>query len=177
MIITYKGMTPVIRRGALILPETMLIGDVEIGPDASIWFHSVLRGDIHYIRIGKKTNLQDGVLVHTGYGTFPALVGDGVTIGHGAIIHGTEIRNNCLIGMGAKLLNGSLVEEGAIVAAGAVVKENFTVPSRNLVAGVPAKIIREVIEEEYQNILESADHYHELAQSYKGESDASLYTH
>jgi gamma-carbonic anhydrase len=177
MIITHKGITPIIHPGAFVLPETILIGDVEIGKDSSVWFRSVLRGDIHYIRIGKKSNLQDGVLVHTGYGKHPALVGDYVTIGHAAVIHGTEIRNHCLIGMGALLLNGSLIEEGAIVAAGAVVRENFTVPSRTLAAGVPAKIIREVSDEEYKNIVESAGHYHELAQTYKGDRDASIYTH
>ncbi len=166
MIIAHNEIKPVLHPHALILPETTLIGDVIVGEYSSVWFRSVLRGDIHYIRIGKNSNLQDGVLVHTGTGVYPALVGDNVTIGHGAIIHGTDIRNNVLIGMGALLLNGSIVEKGAVVAAGAVVREHFTVPARTMVAGVPAKVIRDVSDAEYEKILESADHYRELAQTY-----------
>jgi carbonic anhydrase/acetyltransferase-like protein (isoleucine patch superfamily) len=166
MIIIHHGVKPVIHPKTILLPETTLIGDIKIGEYSSVWFRSVLRGDIHYIRIGKNSNLQDGVLVHTGTGEYPALVGDDVTIGHGAIIHGTDIRDRVLIGMGAMLLNGSVVEEGSIVAAGAVVREHFTVPARTLVAGVPAKVIRDVTDKEYEKILNSAHHYRELAKSY-----------
>jgi len=166
MIITYKEITPAIHSNALILPETTLIGDVEIDEDSSVWFRSVLRGDIHYIRIGRNSNLQDGTIVHTGFGIYPALVGDNVTIGHGALIHGTDIKDSVLIGMGAILLNGSVVNKGSIVAAGALIRENFVVPPRTLAAGVPAKIIRDVTDEEYDAILKSADHYHELAKTY-----------
>ncbi|MDD3807427.1 MAG: gamma carbonic anhydrase family protein [Candidatus Marinimicrobia bacterium] len=166
MILPHHSLKPSIHPKAFILPETTLIGDVTIGEASSIWFQSVLRGDIHFIRIGKRSNLQDGVLVHTGYSKYPTIIGDDVTIGHRAIIHGTEIQNTVLIGMGAILLNGSLIEEGAIVAAGAVVRENFTVPSRTMVAGIPAKVIREVSDEEYQKIKQSADHYCLLAETY-----------
>ena len=166
MIITYKGMNPKIHKNAVIMPETTLIGDVEIGENSSVWFRSIVRGDIHYIRIGCNSNLQDGVIVHTGFGIYPALVGDNVTAGHGAFIHGTDIKDNVLIGMGAILLNGSVVNEGSIVAAGALIRENFIVPSRSMVAGVPAKVIRDVTDEEYDAILKSADRYRELAKTY-----------
>lgn len=166
MIITFKGKTPDVHSNAFILPETTLIGDVKIGENSSIWFKSILRGDIHFIRIGQNSNIQDGTIVHTGFGIYPALVGDNVTIGHGALIHGTDIKDCVLIGMGAILLNGSVVNEGSIVAAGALVRENFVVPPRTMVAGVPAKIVREITDEEYESILESADHYYELAKTH-----------
>jgi len=166
MIISYKGKTPNIHSKAFILPEATLIGDVEIGKNSSVWFKSILRGDIHYIRIGQNSNLQDGTIVHTGFGIYPALVGDNVTIGHGALIHGTDIKDCVLIGMGAVLLNGSVVNKGSIVAAGALIRENFVVPTRTMVAGVPAKIVREITDEEYESILKPAIHYNELARTY-----------
>jgi carbonic anhydrase/acetyltransferase-like protein (isoleucine patch superfamily) len=166
MIYNYLNDYPQIDDTAIYFENVTLVGRLQIGAKTNIWFNSVLRADINFIRIGEMTNLQDGVIVHVDH-DFPTIIGDGVTIGHGAIIHGCELKSNCLIGMGSTILNGASVEEGAIVAAGALVKEGFTVPARTLVAGVPAKIIRPVSDLEYEAILNSAIHYYKTALKYR----------
>jgi len=158
MIISYKGRSPVIAPSAFIAASADLIGDVEIGANASIWFQTVLRGDIEPIRIGENSNLQDGTVVHTLLGS-PTLVGKWVTVGHRAVLHGCTIEDHCLIGMGAILLNNARVGEGSIIAAGALVPENAVVPAHSLYMGVPAQFRRQLGAAEQRFIDAHATHY------------------
>src|SRR5215471_13494470 len=131
MIMTYKGRTPRVAASAYIAETADVIGDVEIGENSSIWFGAVLRGDIEPIRVGANSNIQDGSVVHTMLGS-PVTVGDWVTVGHRVVLHGCQIEDHCLIGMGAILLNNARVGEGSIVAAGALVLEGTVIPPRSL---------------------------------------------
>ncbi len=140
-------------------------GDVELGEDVSVWFGCVIRGDDAPIRIGARTNIQDGCVVHCDTGC-PQVIGAGCTIGHGAILHGVKIGDGVLVGMGATILGGARIGDGAVVAAGALVKENYEVPPRMLVAGVPARVVREVTEKELAFMRHSIPHYIETARSY-----------
>src|SRR5215831_4437388 len=151
MILTYAERIPRIAASAYIADSADVIGDVEIGENTSIWFTAVLRGDIEPIRIGANSNIQDGSVVHTMIGS-PVVVGDWVTVGHRAILHGCTIEDNCLIGMGAILLNDVRVGEGSIIAAGALVPEKTVVPPRSLYLGVPARFKRELKESDQQFI-------------------------
>ncbi len=139
-----------------------IIGDVRFGENVSVWFGSVLRADINYIQIGNYSNIQDLTVVHLTE-DLPVIIGDYVTVGHRALIHGCEIGNNVLIGMGAIILDRAKIGNNCIVAAGSVIKEGMVVPDNTLVAGVPAKIKREVTEEEVKLLKESALHYVEYA--------------
>lgn len=163
----YRSFTPCFSEPkGFIAPTAKIIGHVEVGEETSIWFHAVIRGDVMPIKIGRRTNIQDHSLLHGTTGKFGVEVGDEVTIGHRAIIHGATILSRVLIGMGAIILDGAVVEEGAIVAAGAVVPPHMKVPPRKLVAGVPARIIRDVSEEEWEGILRSSERYFELSKEY-----------
>jgi carbonic anhydrase/acetyltransferase-like protein (isoleucine patch superfamily) len=163
---THHGVLPKIDPTAFVAAGAWLIGDVEIGVLASIWFNAVLRGDINNIRVGARSNVQDGCVVHV-TNQLPALIGDDVTVGHKAMIHGCTIGNASLIGMNAVVLDNARVGNYAIVAAGSVVRENFVVPDGTLVAGVPARVVRDVTEEERASLLTSARHYIEYARSFK----------
>jgi len=143
-----------------------VIGDVEVGEDASVWFNAVLRGDINVIRVGRRTNVQDGAVVHVTR-ELPAIIGDDVTVGHKAMIHGCRIENACLVGMNAAVLDRAVVGPFAVVAAGSVVKEGFVVPEGMLVAGVPARIVRPLTDEERAFLLQSARNYITYARSYR----------
>ena len=143
-----------------------VIGDVEVGEDASVWFNAVLRGDINVIRVGNRTNVQDGAVVHVTR-ELPAIIGDDVTVGHKAMIHGCRIENACLVGMNAAVLDRAVVGPFAVVAAGSVVKEGFVVPEGMLVAGVPARIVRPLTDEERAFLLQSARNYIAYARSYR----------
>ncbi len=143
----------------------MVIGDVRLGEDASVWFNAVLRGDINTITIGDRSNVQDGVVAHVTR-RLPVLIGNDVTIGHLAMIHGCTLGDRCLIGMNAVILDGATIGPDAMVAAGSVVRENFVVPSGVLVAGVPARIARDLTPEERLALLRSAEHYVAYARSY-----------
>jgi carbonic anhydrase/acetyltransferase-like protein (isoleucine patch superfamily) len=136
-----------------------VIGDVEIGEESSVWMCAVVRGDVHSIRIGRRSNLQDGVVVHAMNGSHPTVVGDSVTIGHGALVHGCTIEQQCLIGMGSILLNGAHVGAGSIVAAGTLLAENMRVPPKSLVMGSPGKVKRLLTQAEAAEILAYADRY------------------
>ena len=159
MIKKYLNESPRIDKSAFIEESAQIIGDVEIGANSSIWFNAVVRGDVNYIRIGEKTNIQDGSILHVTLNKFPLYIGNRVTVGHGAILHGCQIEDDTLIGLGAKILDGALVESFSMVAAGSVVKQGFKVPSGYLVAGVPAKVIRPLSDEEKEKIKISADNY------------------
>jgi carbonic anhydrase/acetyltransferase-like protein (isoleucine patch superfamily) len=149
---------PVIAPDVFVAPDAVIIGDVEIGAGSSIWFGCVLRGDIGPIRIGERTNLQEGVIVHLDEGA-PTIIGDDVTIGHGAIIHGARIGDGSQIGMGAIVLSFVTIGEASMVAAGAVVPERAKIPSGAVAMGIPAKLRRDVTDEERADLLERADTY------------------
>ncbi len=165
LLIPFNGKTPRVHPDAFVAPTATLIGDVHVGAGASIWFGAVLRGDMDRIEIGEGSNLQDNVVVHTDTGT-PAIVGKNVGVGHLALIHGTNVHEGSLIGMGAKLLNRSVIGAGAFVAAGALVLEGQEVPAGHLVAGVPAKDRGEMNPELKQRVRENAFRYQELSAQY-----------
>ncbi len=148
----YQGKEPRLGKGVFLAGNCALIGDIELGDDVSIWFGAVLRGDINYIRIGPRTNIQDNAVVHVEQGTGPTIVGEEVTIGHMAVIHGCTIQRGALIGIGAKVLSHATIGEYSLVAAGSVVQEGMDVPPRTLVAGVPARIKRELKPEELERM-------------------------
>ena len=159
MLRSYRGRLPVVHPSAFIDDSAQVIGDVEIGEESSVWMMVVVRGDVHRIRIGRRTNVQDGTVVHVMKNTHPTTIGDEVTIGHAAVIHGCTIEDRCLIGMGAILLNGSHIGSGSIVAAGALVPERMQIPAGSLVMGSPAKVRRPVVEREAADIQMLADRY------------------
>jgi carbonic anhydrase/acetyltransferase-like protein (isoleucine patch superfamily) len=144
---------------AFVDASAQVIGDVEIGEESSVWMCAVIRGDVHWIKVGKRTSIQDGTIVHAMTGTHPTRIGDNVTIGHAAVVHGCTIEDQCLIGMGAILLNGSQVGAGSIVAAGALVVEGQKVPPRSLVMGTPGKVKRLLTQAEVADIRLYADRY------------------
>lgn len=159
MLRPYRGVSPRVHPSAFIDDSAQVIGDVEIGDESSVWMCAVLRGDVHRIRIGRRTNVQDGAVVHGMTGTHPTTIGDNVTIGHGAIVHGCTIEDQCLIGMGAILLNGAHVGAGSIVAAGTLLVEGMKVPAKSLVMGSPGKVKRLLTHAETADILAYADRY------------------
>ena len=153
------------RGEALVASTAVLTGDVVLGRAASVWYGCVLRGDLARIAVGEMTNVQDGVVLHADTDV-PNDIGAWVTIGHRAMVHGRRVGDGCLIGIGAVILGGAEIGEGCIVAAGAVVKENFVVPPRSLVAGVPAKVVRTLTDEEVARIAGSADGYVKKVRQY-----------
>lgn len=163
----FNGIEPEIAPSAFVAPTATLIGNVVIGDGASVWFGSVLRGDLDRIRVGKGTNIQDLTVCHTDAG-LPLTIGSGVTVGHRCVLHGCIIEDDCLIGMGAIIMNGAEVGRGSVVAAGATVLEKTVIPPFSLVAGVPGKIKRTFSEAEIiPKILEAARDYQELAAKYR----------
>ena len=167
MIYTFNGKTPIIPLSAYLAPSVDIIGDVILGDEASLWFGTVVRGDMHHIRIGRRTNVQDNCTIHVTTDIYPAVLGDEVTVGHNAIIHGCVIANRCLIGMGAVIMDGVEIGEGSLIAAGAVISPGTVVPPRSLFAGVPGKQRREVTDAEYDEIIERAQHYIDFSRQYK----------
>ena len=159
MIRPYRNGMPVVHPTAFVDESAQVIGDVEIGAECSVWMNAVVRGDVNTIRIGRRTNVQDGTVIHVMRETHPTAVGDDVTIGHGAIVHGCTVSNRVLVGMGAILLNGSTIGEDTIVAAGSLVTEGAVIPARSLVMGSPARVKRPLTDEEVRLVLESADNY------------------
>ncbi|MEK6649337.1 MAG: gamma carbonic anhydrase family protein [Bacteroidota bacterium] len=165
--ITFGGRRPRLDPTVFVAAGAQVIGDVEIGAGSSVWFGSVIRGDVHWIRIGERTNIQDLSVLHVTTGTAPLQVGSDVTVGHRAILHGCTVEDGSLIGMGAIVLDGARIGSGALVAAGAVVSAGYRVPPATLVAGVPATVKRSLRPDEVEGILRSAQHYRELAQVYQ----------
>lgn len=155
----YRGAFPKIHPSVYLSENVYIIGDVEIGEDSSVWFGSVIRGDVNYIRIGRRTNIQDNSVIHVTHDTHPTIVGDKVTVGHRVVLHGCVLGNNILVGMGAVIMDGVEIEDYVLVGAGALVTPNKKIPSGVLVAGVPAKIVRDLKEEEIRLIEESAENY------------------
>ena len=166
MLKPYMGKLPAIAKSAFVEESAQVIGDVEIGEDSSVWFNAVVRGDVNYIRIGDRTNIQDASVVHVTYKTHPTVIGDDVTIGHSVTIHGCTVRSRTLIGMGAVILDGATIESDCIIAAGALVTEGKKIPSGSLAIGVPAKPVRELTEEERAMLLKSARNYIDYKNNY-----------
>jgi carbonic anhydrase/acetyltransferase-like protein (isoleucine patch superfamily) len=166
-IITYKGITPKIDPSVFIADGVYIIGDVEIGKDSSVWFNTVIRGDVNFIRIGERTNIQDNTVVHVTNKKFPTHIGSNVTIGHSAVIHACTIQDFSLIGMGAVILDDANIGKYSLVAAGAVVPMGMQVPEGVLAAGVPAKIIRPLTEEERTFLIQSAQNYIDYVATYR----------
>jgi carbonic anhydrase/acetyltransferase-like protein (isoleucine patch superfamily) len=158
-IFPYKNLLPKLHETVFLASGVKIIGNVEIGACSSVWYNSVIRGDIHYIKIGTDTNIQDCSMLHVTHDKYPVNIGNKVTIGHSVKLHGCTLNDLCLIGIGAVLLDGSIVEENAMVAAGAVVPPGFVVPSRKLVAGIPAKIVRDLTTKEIAEFEVTAEKY------------------
>jgi carbonic anhydrase/acetyltransferase-like protein (isoleucine patch superfamily) len=159
MLRPYRGQMPRVHPTAYIDSSAQVVGDVEIGEESSVWMAVVIRGDVNRIHIGRRSNVQDGTVVHVMKDTHATTIGDHVTIGHAAVIHGCTIEDRCLIGMGAILLNGARIGEGSIVAAGTLVVEGMVVPPRSLVMGSPGKVKRALTDAEVAGIQTYADRY------------------
>jgi carbonic anhydrase/acetyltransferase-like protein (isoleucine patch superfamily) len=169
MIRSYRGRLPQIAASAYIDPDAVVIGDVSIGELSSVWPCVVIRGDVNWIRIGARTNIQDGSVLHVMRDTHPLQLGDAVTIGHGVILHGCTIESRVLIGMGSVLLNGAKIGEGSIVAAGTLVPEGTIVPPGSLFMGHPGKFRRSLTHEDQASIDAYAARYVEYSDAYKAE--------
>lgn len=166
MIVAYQGISPKVHDTVFMAPGASIVGDVEIGARCSVWFNAVIRGDVNTIRIGEETNIQDNAVLHVTHQTHPLRIGSRVTIGHGAIVHGATVGDCCLIGMGARVLDGAVLSPYSFVAAGSLVLEGFEVPEGVLIAGLPARVRRALTNEEREKLLQSAKSYVQYAESY-----------
>jgi carbonic anhydrase/acetyltransferase-like protein (isoleucine patch superfamily) len=167
MLRPFRGRLPVVHRTAYVDASAQVIGHVEIGADSSVWMNAVVRGDVNSIRIGQRSNVQDGTVVHVMHETHPTRIGDDVTIGHAAIVHGCTIGNRVLIGMGATILNGAVIGDDTIVAAGTLVTEGAEIPPRSLVMGSPGKVRRTLSDTDVASILEYAANYVRYKKDYE----------
>lgn len=167
MIHAYQGVMPRVHPTAFVEASAQVIGDVELGEDASVWFCTVIRGDVNSIRVGRGSNIQDGSVVHVNRRGFPTILEEFVTVGHGARLHGCHIRSHCLIGIGAVVLDGAVLEEECLVAAGALVAPGTKVPRGSLLMGVPARVVRQVTESDLELIHRSAKNYVQLKNEYR----------
>ena len=170
MIRSFKGAKPVIDPGAYIDQSAQVIGDVVIGAESSVWMNVVIRGDVHRIRIGRRTNIQDLTMVHVMRDSHPTTIGDEVTIGHSAVVHGATIENRVLVGMAAVLLNGVYVGADSIIAAGSLLTEGTRIPPRSLVMGRPGRVKRTLSDEEVAEIRWYADNYVQYRLDYMRET-------
>ena len=166
MIKYFENKQPRLGKNVYISETAMVIGDVTLGDEVNIWFGAVLRGDMHYIKIGNRTNIQDNSVVHVTTGVSPTNIGNGVTVGHGAIIHGCTIEDDCLIGMGAIIMDDAVIGTGSLIGAGALIPPNMIIPPNSLVVGSPGKVVREVKDVEKEMILERPQEYIDLAAIY-----------
>lgn len=162
----YKGIHPKIHPTVFVVETAVIIGDVEIGEYSSIWFNAVVRGDVHYIRIGERTNIQDLSMLHVTKETHPLILGSNITVGHSVTLHGCTIKDRCLIGMGSTILDGAVVGEDCIIGAGALVTEGAVIPPGTLAVGMPAKPKRDLTEKELARIRQSAQNYIDYARTY-----------
>ena len=168
----FGGVAPRIDPSVFLAPGCVVVGDVVLGPGASIWFGAVVRGDVNSIRIGARTNIQDQAVVHVTGGAHPTVIGDDVTVGHQAVLHGCTVKDRCLIGIGAIVLDGAVVGEEAMVGAGALVPPGMVVPARSLVMGAPARVRRSLDAADVEALRASAAHYVEYAARYRSEGGA-----
>jgi carbonic anhydrase/acetyltransferase-like protein (isoleucine patch superfamily) len=169
MIRSYQGTRPTIGDGCYVDPSAQVIGDVVLGDQASVWMNAVVRGDVNAIRIGARSNVQDCAVLHGMRNLYPVIVGEMVTIGHNATVHGCILGDAVLVGIGATILNNARVGEGSIIAAGAVIPEHTIIPPRSLVAGVPGKIRRTLDDSDREMILKYAQNYLDYTAIYRNE--------
>jgi len=165
----YRGKAPQVAASAYVDAAATVIGDVQIGEESSVWPGVVIRGDVHYVRIGARTNVQDGSVLHVMRDEHPLVLGDNVTVGHGVILHGCTIESRCLIGMGSIILNGARIGTGSIVAAGTLVTEGMIVPAGSLFMGHPGKVRRVLSDEDQRSIDDYAARYVEYKNTYANE--------
>lgn len=170
MLISFNNHQPDIANDVFLAPGCKIIGNVIIQKKSSIWYNTIIRGDLAQIKIGENTNIQENSSLHVDP-DLPIILKNNITVGHGAILHSCSIENNCLIGMGAKILNKAKIGKNSIIGAGTVITENKKVPPNSLVLGVPGKVIRKINEDEKQKINNSAKEYHYLSQKYKKNTD------
>ncbi len=173
MILEYKNLKPKLGKNTWIAPGATVIGEVETGEDVSIWFGCVVRGDVHYIKIGDRTNIQDLSMIHVTHykkedksDGYPTIIGNDVTVGHRVMLHGCTIEDGCLIGMSATILDGAVIGKESIVGAGALVTKNKKFPPRSLIVGSPAKVIRSLTDEEVKELYASAKRYVKFKNNY-----------
>ena len=166
MIRIYKGIKPKIAATAFIEASAQVIGDVEIGEQSSVWFNCVIRGDVYHVRIGHSTNIQDGTIIHVTNGRFPTIIGNYVTVGHGVMLHGCTIKDRSLIGIGSIVLDDVVIGEESFIAAGSLVTPGTVIPPRSMVMGSPARVRREVTEDEIARIDIHWRHYIEYKNNY-----------
>lgn len=162
----YKGVYPKIDPTVFVAENAVIIGDVEIGKDSSIWYNVVIRGDVNYIRIGERTNIQDGTIIHVDHKKYPTVIGNNVTVGHKVMLHACTVEDNCLIGMSATVMDGVVVGRQSIIAAGALVTPGKIIEPQSLWAGVPAKFVRKLTEEELSWLEKSAENYVKYKNAY-----------
>jgi len=166
MLKAYKGVVPKVAATAFIAENATIIGDVHIGEHSSVWYNCVLRGDCYYIRIGEYTNIQDGTIIHVTNGQFPTILGNKVTVGHGVVLHGCTVEDRALIGIGSIVLDQAVIGEESFIAAGSLVTPGTIIPPRSLVMGSPAKVRRQVTDEEVARIDMHWEHYVEYKNQY-----------
>ena len=166
LVLPYQGKSPQIDPSAWLAPNATVIGDVTLEADSSVYYGAVIRADMAEVRLGIGSNLQDNVVVHTDFGR-PSLIGNGVSVGHLAVIHGCTIADNVLVGMGATVLNGAHIGTGSLIAAGTVVLEGTIIPPRSLVAGVPGKVRRELSDAEVDKVISNAQDYLDLTSTHR----------
>lgn len=167
MIREFNGIAPKIDPTAFVTDDAIVIGDVEIGADASVWFGSIIRGDVNFIRIGARTNIQDATVIHVSSETYSTVLEEEITVGHRVTLHGCHVERRCLIGIGAILLDGVRVGENSIVAAGSLLTPGTIIPPRSMVMGSPAKVKRELTDDEVAYLDKSWQNYVKLKQHYK----------
>lgn len=167
MIIPFEGKIPRLHESVFVVDSASIIGDVEIGKDSSVWFNVVIRGDVNHIKIGERTNIQDLSMLHVEKDIYPLLIGNELTIGHNVTLHGCKIKDKCLIGMGAIILNNAEIGEESIIGAGTLITEDTVIPPRSLVIGNPGRVKREITVEELKWIKRSAQNYVNYVQRYR----------
>jgi gamma-carbonic anhydrase len=167
IILPWRGVSPTIASDAFIAPGAVVIGDVVIGAGVTVWFNCVLRGDVNHIRVGARTNIQDGTVVHVSHKTHPTIIGEDVLIGHMATIHGCTLESKAFVGMRATVMDGVVVEREAMVAAGALVAPGKRIPQKQMWAGAPARFVREVKPEELKAFADAVERYAGLGEEYR----------
>ncbi len=168
MLKPYRGASPVVAASAFVEESAQVVGSVEIGEDSSVWFNAVVRGDVNYVRIGARTNIQDGSVVHVTHDTHPTVLEDDVTVGHNVTLHGCTIRSRVLVGMGAIILDGAEVGSDCVIGAGALVTEGKKIPSGWLALGTPARPVRELTPDERAMLLQASENYVKYKNTYMG---------
>ena len=167
MILEHNGIAPQIDPSVFLAPSACVIGDVQIGEKSSLWFNVLVRGDVNYIRIGKRTNIQDGTVIHVTHKTHPTVIGDDVSVGHSVTLHGCTIQDGCLIGIGAIILDGVEVGESSMVAAGSLLTPGTKIPPRSLVMGSPARVRKELTDAECADFHSIAERYIKYQDDYR----------